>query len=388
MTPGYRFVLASAALLLGTALGVVVPAPQAVADDAIDISIFYTSLDPHGEWVRTQNYGWAWAPENVEYRWRPYTVGHWSWVEPYGWTWVSNEPWGWATYHYGRWTYIDDYGWVWVPGSVWAPAWVAFRYGNPWVGWAPLPPGSNWRYDQGYYDGMNVQIDIGAWAWSFVGLRYFGAQDMSARLYTSAYNPYFVQRTDWATRYAPIDGGLANQSIDIAAVEQARGSPIPRRRLREVSAPDTGGTRVEGDSVVLYRPRIVPKAPAIEPRRRPVAGPATKADLDAWTEQRKAALEAHLEAQRKALEQQDVAPPPSVQSKPGMGPDDAAKRREAAAKALEEERRRMEMLIERQRLRREQQLKEQQKAPPTGMGDDHPGMGDGRGGMGGGQGMK
>jgi hypothetical protein len=316
-------------------------------------------------------------------------MGHWSWVEPYGWTWVSNEPWGWATYHYGRWTYIDDYGWVWVPGSVWSPAWVAFRYGNPWVGWAPLPPGSDWRYDQGYYNGMNVQTDIGAWAWSFVGLRYFGSSDMSTRLYTSAYNPYFVQRTDWATRYTQVEGGLANRSIDPSEVERATGSAIPRLRLKDATTPDKGGSRVEGDSVVLYRPRIAPKAPAIEPpRHRPATAPATKADLDAWAAQRKEALKAHIEAQRKILEQQDVTPPPTAQPEPGMGPDDAAKRREAAAKALEDERKRIEALIERQRQRRLQELQQQPEAPPAGMSDGHSGMSDDHGGMYSGQGMK
>ena len=33
-------------------------------------------------------------------------------------------------------------GWVWVPGYTWAPAWVSWRYGDGYAGWAPLPPDS------------------------------------------------------------------------------------------------------------------------------------------------------------------------------------------------------------------------------------------------------
>ncbi len=99
------------------------------------------------------------SPSDVDFGWRPYTVGQWNWVEPYGWTWASEEPWGWATYHYGRWTYVDDYGWAWVPGTTWGPAWVAFRYGDPWIGWAPLAPGADYRYDAGYdLTGLNVEV--------------------------------------------------------------------------------------------------------------------------------------------------------------------------------------------------------------------------------------
>src|SRR5262249_44023310 len=32
------------------------------------------------------------------------------------------------------------YGWIWVPRTEWAPAWVAWRSGAGYVGWAPLPP--------------------------------------------------------------------------------------------------------------------------------------------------------------------------------------------------------------------------------------------------------
>jgi hypothetical protein len=412
MNPRLPVLLALAALLLVGSLGAA-SVPQAEADDGFDVSFFYRPLAPHGEWVVLEPYGWAWMPERVDYGWRPYTVGHWAWVEPYGWTWISDEPWGWATYHYGRWLYADDYGWVWVPGTVWAPAWVAFRYGDPWVGWAPLPPGPNWRFDAGLTVGdLNLQVAIGTYAWSFVGLRWFAEPDLRSRVYVSAYNPYLVQRTTWSTRYAPAEGTVANVSVDPAVVERARGAPVPRRRLREASAPDQGGARVEGDAVVVYRPRLVARAPAAEPpaASRRAGGPSAKADAEAWAAQRREALKAHLERQRKALEEQDVAPPPTrrpatpagrppsarppgERPEPGMGTDaadDARSRREAAMKALEEERKRMEELIERRRRRMEQGPSQPptREGSPSGMGEGPPAMGEDHPGMGGGGGMR
>jgi hypothetical protein len=101
---------------------------------------FYDNLAPYGTWVSDPQYGDVWVPD-VDGDFRPYaTEGHWVLTE-YGNTWVSDYPWGWATFHYGRWHYDDYYGWEWIPGYEWAPAWVSWRYGGGYYGWAPLMPG-------------------------------------------------------------------------------------------------------------------------------------------------------------------------------------------------------------------------------------------------------
>jgi len=101
---------------------------------------FYDELDPYGTWVDDATYGNVWIPD-AEDGFRPYaTNGHWV-VTDYGNTWVSDYPWGWATFHYGRWRYDDYYGWEWIPGHEWAPAWVSWRSGGGYYGWAPLSPG-------------------------------------------------------------------------------------------------------------------------------------------------------------------------------------------------------------------------------------------------------
>ena len=112
-------------------------------DAYIDVGTFYDDLEPYGDWVEMPDYGWGFAPR-VDRDWRPYTRGQWIWTD-YGWYWDSDEDFGWAAYHYGRWVNDRYYGWIWIPGTEWAPAWVSWRHGNGYSGWAPLPPRAIWR---------------------------------------------------------------------------------------------------------------------------------------------------------------------------------------------------------------------------------------------------
>ena len=100
---------------------------------------FIMPLAAHGSWVEVRPYGQCWHPAGVAFGWRPYCDGQWVWTDC-GWYWESDEPWAWACYHYGRWVYDSDFGWVWVPGIEWAPAWVYWRTGGGYIGWAPCPP--------------------------------------------------------------------------------------------------------------------------------------------------------------------------------------------------------------------------------------------------------
>lgn len=102
-------------------------------------SDFYEPLSPYGRWEVVGSYGRCWIPGGVDAGWSPYSNGYWQRTDA-GWYWASDEPWGWATYHYGRWDSSPQYGWYWVPQTQWAPAWVSWRQGGGYVGWAPLGP--------------------------------------------------------------------------------------------------------------------------------------------------------------------------------------------------------------------------------------------------------
>ncbi|HEY2902610.1 MAG TPA: DUF6600 domain-containing protein, partial [Polyangia bacterium] len=114
-------------------------------DDGYDpqaYSQFADALSPYGSWIDDGTYGRVWMPSPliVGADFSPYASnGHWALTE-FGWTWVSAWDWGWAPFHYGRWTTLAGRGWGWVPGTLWGPAWVSWRAGGGYVGWAPLPP--------------------------------------------------------------------------------------------------------------------------------------------------------------------------------------------------------------------------------------------------------
>jgi hypothetical protein len=318
--------LALPALALVVGFGSVSPASAEEVRGEVDVTVFYDALAPHGDWVRADPYGWVWVPEEVDYGWRPYTLGHWAWVDAYGWTWVSDEDWGWAVYHYGRWTWLDGIGWAWVPGSVWAPAWVVFRSGDGWVGWAPRPPETGWRLDFGLDVGaLNLDFTVGSWGWSFVPVRWFAEPQVRTRIVTSVHNPRFLRVTKPATRYAVVEGRVVNRSIEVAEVEKARGTKVTRYRVED--APSAAGrARVEGETIRVYRPKVAPKAVEKAPPAKPRAGTGGAPSAD-WLEKRRAALRAHLDAQKRAAESDEDETDAPDKSKPRPSADEAAKRK-------------------------------------------------------------
>jgi hypothetical protein len=140
MKTATKLLLVSVTLMLGSS------SPQTFGAVSVSASVqinavvdFHAPLASHGSWVEVRSYGRCWRPASVAVEWRPYAYGSWVWTD-YGWYWESDEPWSWACYHYGNWVYESDFGWIWVPGIEWSPAWVSWRTGGGYWGWAPLPP--------------------------------------------------------------------------------------------------------------------------------------------------------------------------------------------------------------------------------------------------------
>ncbi|MBA4053698.1 MAG: hypothetical protein C0490_03205 [Marivirga sp.] len=135
------------------------------AQGSVSLQVFYDELQPYGTWMQHGSYGYVWIPR-VDRGFTPYASnGYWINTE-YGNTWVSDYSWGWAPFHYGRWFYDDFYGWIWVPDTEWAPAWVAWRSGGGYYGWAPLMPGFGINVSFTYYNRLPNHY------WNFVPYRY------------------------------------------------------------------------------------------------------------------------------------------------------------------------------------------------------------------------
>lgn len=170
------------------------PPPRYEDDAGIRrVDDFYEPLSPYGRWVSTPAYGMVFVPSAaiVGVGFRPYTHGHWVNTE-WGWTWVDHHPFGWATGHYGRWYYDASYGWVWVPGTVWAPAWVSWRTGGGYVGWAPMPPGAAFGGVYTVYDTSWVFV-----SYSSMGVAYVG----NALIVGPAYRTCYVSTSPYRETY-------------------------------------------------------------------------------------------------------------------------------------------------------------------------------------------
>ena len=114
-------------------------APPARAFSEVSFEFFHSSLAPHGSWHVSGSFGRVWHPYEFASGWHPYSEGHWVYTD-LGWTWASAYSWGAIPFHYGTWVIEPGLGWVWVPGYVWAPAWVVYRTGPSYIGWAPVAP--------------------------------------------------------------------------------------------------------------------------------------------------------------------------------------------------------------------------------------------------------
>ncbi|MCX7668524.1 MAG: hypothetical protein N2439_00435, partial [Anaerolineae bacterium] len=224
------------------------PEPLPV-DDSDSYRYFYQQLAPLGEWLYISGHGYCWRPAGVSGDWRPYWDGHWAWSEC-GWTWVSSEPWGGSTYHYGRWMLTSGYGWVWVPGRQWAPAWVCWRHGPGFVGWAPLPPGA--LSGAAFY---REAIGLGVGCWTMVHERDFLAPRCATVALPAHRCAELMPRTTHVTGVRFVHNVVMNTGPAHRHMEQVAGRPLPPMRLRGREATfDDMRTRVESGAVIVARP--------------------------------------------------------------------------------------------------------------------------------------
>lgn len=218
--------------------------------DGLDVGYFYDYLSPHGLWVSYRPYGYVWVPANVGYSWRPYTRGYWVWTD-YGWTWVSLERWGWIAFHYGRWGWDRRLGWFWVPDTVWGPAWVAWRWGDAHIGWAPLPPGVDFVPGRGF--GRHAW-NIPGPHWSFVRGRYFMDRTLDRWILPVERNVTIVNLTSLTVNIDDRDRRVVNVGPDVDLVRRMSGRTVERYSVREAVRP--GDEREDGRELVISKPAV------------------------------------------------------------------------------------------------------------------------------------
>ena len=251
--------------------------PQARSQD-VSVNFFYDNLNS-GSWFEVGDYGYCWQPDVAanDPTWRPYADGYWAYTDD-GWTWVSYEDFGWATYHYGRWVKLADYGWVWKPGYEWGPAWVSWRTGGNYIGWAPLPPETEYVYESRPLTGhLDIEFDIGPAYYNFVDVRYIGEPVLRSRIVPYQQNVTYITQTVNVTNITYKNKTVYNYGPDVNVVNQYSSRPIQKLKLERQSNVDvsaaakSGGlTKVQGNALVvaappkLTKPAQIPPPPAVK----------------------------------------------------------------------------------------------------------------------------
>lgn len=243
----------------------------------VGIDYFYDNL-AGGSWIDVEGYGYCWQPDVAvnDENWRPYTDGYWAYTDA-GWTWISYEDFGWATYHYGRWARLADYGWVWVPGAdlEWGPAWVSWRTGGDYIGWAPLPPrGPEIVYEsQPIGPQVDIEFSIGPEYYNFCDVRYIGEPVLRQRIVDYRQNVTYINETVNVTNITVQNNVVYNYGPDINFVSQRSSRPIQRLRLQreenvDLTAAARSGavTKVQGNSLIVAAPvRLTKPAKNVAP---------------------------------------------------------------------------------------------------------------------------
>jgi len=216
---------------------------QKVMAQGEDVSMqsFYDELSPYGTWIQDPQYGYVWRPDVEQGDFRPYyTNGRWAMTE-YGNTWVSNYDWGWAPFHYGRWVYNRYNQWVWIPDTTWGPAWVSWRSGGGYYGWAPMGPGMN----------INLNINIPDLWWVFIPQRniYYDSfpRYYSRRNVTIIHNTTIINNTYVNNRRTYYTGPRADD------IRRATNRDVRVYNVNNTGRPSR--SNINGNSVNIYTPR-------------------------------------------------------------------------------------------------------------------------------------
>jgi hypothetical protein len=224
-----------------------------------DSAFFYDRLSPFGDWLYLNPFGYVWVPRHMGYRWRPYCDGRWIWTEV-GWTWIANEEWGDIPFHYGRWGWDEEIGWFWVPGTVWGPAWVSWRSNDQYLGWAPFPPGFEFRIGMNFNSqGINIPFNF----WVFIQGSHFQDYDINPYVLPFERNRTIVGYTSMRNNMYTRNNQVFNEGFGVEAVRQITGRAVSTYALQ--NAPQPGRTRVVGQQVQVFRPAIKLNA-AVKPR--------------------------------------------------------------------------------------------------------------------------
>ncbi|MBK8482256.1 MAG: hypothetical protein IPL40_13995 [Proteobacteria bacterium] len=255
------------------------------------LATHYRTLAPYGRWLHLPELGPVWVPDRavVGDGFVPYSTGGEWMPTDQGSMFVARAwSWGWLPFHYGRWFRHRSLGWAWRPGSVWAPAWVRWRVGGDYIGWAPMPPAARYFANSSW-----VFADQDNWLGPRIHERLLPRQRWSVAFgLTTPYTRSVIYRdgrararwyrgpeprASWAGRYRPIRVKLRRA---FARSPRCRSSPSAPPAAPCIQCPVR---RAFGWSRATSPSRGASASPAASPRRARCASRARFAAIPART---------------------------------------------------------------------------------------------------------
>jgi hypothetical protein len=136
---------------------------------------------------------------------------------------------------------------MWVPGYEWSPAWVAWRDGGDYYGWAPLRPGIN----------ISIGFNLGGYNppsdyWCFSPRRYITHRNVYNYCAPRQNNVTIINQTTIINNYN-YNRNVFRTGPGRRQAEQYTGRINPVR-FREASGP--GRTSFRNNEVSIYRPNV------------------------------------------------------------------------------------------------------------------------------------
>ncbi len=161
---------------------------------------------------------------------------------------------------------------MWFPGTDldWGPAWVSWRTGGDYIGWAPLPPRGVGVVYEGQPIGATVDIeyDIGPEYYNFCDVRFIGEPVLRDRIFPPTQNVTYITNTVNVTNIYVQNNVVYNYGPNYDVVSTYSSRPIQRLAIERETAADLSSaaksgalTRVQGNKLMVAAPPKLAKAP-------------------------------------------------------------------------------------------------------------------------------
>ena len=152
----------------------------------------------------------------------------------------------------------------------WGPAWVSWRTGGDYVGWAPLPPRGPGVVYEGRPIGpqVDIEFDIGPEYYNFFEVRYIGEPVLRNYIAPRVQNVTYINNTVNVTNITVQNNVVYNYGPNYEVLSAASARPIQRLSIERQSATNLSAaaksgtlTKVQGNKLVVAAPQKLAKAP-------------------------------------------------------------------------------------------------------------------------------